>query len=180
MTISVLLDSALYFEELAYQTWHDTGECTPDATYFFRRAEALRGKAKALKLAHRQARHDAIEANHKRIAAGRSVPFIVINRNCSGWHPEQYEPNPGYGVDGYPLRYYESEYPDADKRYEYHRITYANMTEAEARALYQVNAPTGQGEIVSVIFSEWENVPGLYVNKGYPGAIFPAAMERAA
>ena len=51
--------------------------------------------------------------------------------------------------------------------YQYVRVDYANMTEDEARQLYEHHSTPGR-----VVFSEWANVPLMYAKKGLPGAIF--------
>lgn len=150
---------------------------TKESLALAKESRLLKERAEAL----RAAQNDVNRVNPYRAAleAKRSRPFILIAVKTFTeidwvWGYETRVNRRNQEVTGLHLR--ASGEPETHR---YVRVSYANMSEAEARQLYEAQDNAKPG-IQDVMYSEWTNVPLMYAKHGMPGAIFQTDTQEIA
>lgn len=169
MTPEQLTALARHYEIRYYDTWHDAGERTPDALALYWKSRKFQQRADQQREARRIIAQAHNRANDRRKIWDemRKRPFIIIGKKSYteiDW-TWGYETRMVRRREVTELRLQSSGEPET---HHYIRVSYANMSESEARQLYAQQGDSS-GE---VIFSEWKNVPYAYAKDGMPGAIY--------
>ncbi|MGB1284917.1 MAG: hypothetical protein ACPG7F_00170 [Aggregatilineales bacterium] len=149
---------------LSYPDGHN-----PESLALAKESRLLKEQAEAL----RATRNDVTRVNPYRtdLEAKRSRPFILIAVKSFAevdwtWGYETRVNRRNQEVTGLQLQ--STGEPETHR---YIRVSYANMTEQQARLLYEAQSNVKPG-VQDVVYSEWKNVPLMYAKAGMPGAIY--------